>query len=188
MIIVRRLSDNTKEYFDRYYAIVDEMSKLMHEVQISDSISEMFILQMIPHHNGAIQMSENILEYTTDTQVEQLAKDIIEMQSKEINMMQEMLNDAKMTKNCERDVNLYQREFLNILDTMVKKMNNISTTNNLNADFLSGMIPHHEAAINMSKNLLKYDITPKLKALAENIVTTQSAQLQQMITLLRRFT
>lgn len=185
MNIVQKLSDNTKEYIDNFYKILDEMSENMKAVTPSSSISGTFIRQMIPHHEGAIKMSENILNYTTDTSIEELAKTIITEQTKEISQMQYMLEECINKTNSELDVNLYMREFNTIFENMIKRMNNSSSTNNLNVDFLTEMIPHHEGAIAMSKNVLKYDLCPELKKLAENIVVGQSSQLSLMQNLLR---
>ena len=185
MNFVQKLSDNTKEYIDTFYKILDEMSNKMKEVEPSSSISSTFIQQMIPHHEAAIKMSENILKYTTDTAIENLAKNIISDQTKDIENMKKMLEECSNCENNDVDVNLYQREFLAIFDTMIRKMNGAPTTNNLNVDFLSEMIPHHEGAINMSKNVLKFEICGSLKTLAENIVINQSNQLQLMQNLLR---
>ncbi len=185
MNLVQKLSDNTKEYIDTFYKILDEMSNKMKEVEPSSSISATFIQQMIPHHEAAIKMSENILKYTTDTAIENLAKNIIADQTKDIEKMKDMLDACAECENSTVDINLYQREFLVIFDTMIRKMNGAPTTNNLNIDFLSEMIPHHEGAINMSKNLLKFEICSDLKLLAENIVLNQTNQLQLMQNLLR---
>lgn len=185
MNLVQKLSDNTKEYIDNFYKIFDEMSTKMKEVEPSSSISATFIQQMIPHHEAAIKMSENILQYTTDTAIENLAKNIIADQTKDIEKMKNMLDECSACDNSDVDVNLYMREFSAIFDTMIRKMNAAPTTNNLNVDFLSEMIPHHEGAINMSKNVLKFEICDQLKSLAESIVLNQTAQLQLMQNLLR---
>ena len=155
MNIVQKLSDNTKEYIDNFYKILDEMTENMRAVSPNASISDTFIRQMIPHHEAAIKMSENILNFTTDTAIEELAKNIITDQTKEISKMQYMLEDCSAITNSEVDINLYMREYNVIFDNMIKKMNNSSSTNNLNANFLTEMIPHHESTINMAKNVLK---------------------------------
>ena len=59
------LSNVTKEYLDRFYCILDEMIKGMSCAELTDSISHNFIVQMIPHHKAAIDMSLSILKYTT---------------------------------------------------------------------------------------------------------------------------
>lgn len=184
-MIVRKLSDNTKQYVDNYFQIIDDMSKNMEQVAATDSISQMFIQQMIPHHEAAVLMSQNILNFTTDTDIEALAKNIIDEQSKHINQMQNMLEACSACKNCERDVALYQRTFMQILQNMMNAMNNTPVGNHLNVAFLSEMIPHHEGAIQMSKNVLQFEICPQLKELSEKTIVSQTTQLQQMKKLLR---
>lgn len=57
-----RLSNVTKNYLSAFNCILDEMIQRMTEAEQSDSISHNFIVQMIPHHRAAIEMSENILK------------------------------------------------------------------------------------------------------------------------------
>jgi uncharacterized protein (DUF305 family) len=51
----------------------------------------MWMLMMIEHHEGAIEMSEQVLRTTEDPQVRALAEDIIESQTEEIAIMRRML-------------------------------------------------------------------------------------------------
>lgn len=52
---------------------------------------EAFLENMIVHHQSAIDMAEVLLESTKRPELEQLAKDIISAQTKEIEMMQDWL-------------------------------------------------------------------------------------------------
>ncbi|MBP9702905.1 DUF305 domain-containing protein [Candidatus Woesebacteria bacterium] len=47
-------------------------------------------------------------------------------------------------------------------------------------DFITGMIEHHDGAIAMSKNVLTKSKRPELKQLAQNIITAQSSEIDQM--------
>ena len=47
-------------------------------------------------------------------------------------------------------------------------------------DFLKGMIPHHQGAIDMSEELIKKTKDPELKAFAEKIIKDQKAEIKQM--------
>ena len=72
-----RLSNVTKDYLTVYHCILDEMITGMTGAEDPDSISYDFITQMIPHHRAAIEMSHNILKYTTNIPLQDLAEGII---------------------------------------------------------------------------------------------------------------
>lgn len=81
----------------------------------------------------------------------------------------------------------YLSEQKSEMNTMMEDMKNIKHTGDPAIDFLYGMIPHHKAAIEMSESLLKYGgEKAEIKKIAENIITNQSKEIEQMEDMIKR--
>ena len=75
----------------------------------------------------------------------------------------------------------YLDEDNKLMDTMMNEMEEIPHTGDVSIDFLYGMIPHHEAAVSMSENYLKYGgENSELKQIAENIINVQTSEISEM--------
>lgn len=93
----------------------------------------------------------------------------------------------KEKPSSKADSEKYLEEYNKVKDKMFKEMQGVEITNNVDANFLQEMIYHHEGAIGMAKDILKYTKDPELRKLAENIVTTQSKGVEEMTALLKKF-
>lgn len=60
------------------------------------------------------------------------------------------------------------------------KAMDIAFTGNTDSDFVKGMIPHHEGAVDMAKVVLAFGKDPEIRALAEAIVKAQENEIAQM--------
>lgn len=181
----QQLSNVAKDYFACFYHILDEMVRDMRGAELTDSISHNFIVQMIPHHRAAIEMSRNILRYTTLVPLQNIASNIIDEQTKSIADMENALSCCGRLSSTEQELCLYQRRFQHITQTMFADMGNACTTNHLNASFMREMIPHHRGAIQMSENALCFPLCPELIPIINSIVVSQRAGIRKMEHLLR---
>jgi uncharacterized protein (DUF305 family) len=57
---------------------------------------------------------------------------------------------------------------------------NITFTGNADADFVRGMIPHHQGAIDMAKTVIAFGKDPEVKKLAEDFVRVQESEIALM--------
>ncbi|AGB70195.1 MULTISPECIES: CopM family metallochaperone [Rhizobium] len=71
------------------------------------------------------------------------------------------------------------KAFTDAMGKMHKDMM-IHYSGDADADFVRGMIPHHQGAIDMAKIELKYGKDPELRKMAEGIITAQEAEIKEM--------
>ncbi len=70
-----------------------DMSSMMHDMNASlqgktgDAFDKEFLIQMVVHHEGAVDMAKKVLEVSKRPELIKLANDIISAQAKEIEMM-----------------------------------------------------------------------------------------------------
>lgn len=191
-------------YLTCFDKILQDMIRGMTRPRPRGSISGLFIRQMIPHHEAAIRMSENLLKYT-DIPVQKpgcncnaltpyekevviplnkIARNIIEEQTKSIDNMKEAFFCCSEHENNRQDMRRYMNTFYAITRTMFTEMRRAPRTERIPCDFMREMIPHHEGAIKMSENALRFPICPQLIPILDAIIISQKEGVRQMKKLL----
>ena len=139
----------------------------------------MFASMMIPHHSQTVTMSEFALENTTTPEILSLATAIRDAQAPEIKQMQNWLDqsDYSGTHAGHMDMGgMLSDEELAELST--------ATGSTFDRLFLQGMIAHHEGAIDML-SMIKNSTNSEVKKLYDDILTSQSAEIEAMKALLK---
>lgn len=130
---------------------------------------ETFIVNMIPHHQEAIDSSLVVIANTSNLKVKNLAQAVVDAQSKEITQMQGWLQSR------------YPHDALqSIYEPMMADLTHLSGTE-LDKAYLEGMIEHHQGAIQMANDVLMLaQRRPEVDQLATDIKTTQTAEITEM--------
>lgn len=66
------------------------------------------------------------------------------------------------------------------INAKMHKGMDITFTGNSDVDFVRGMIPHHQGAIDMAKTVLAFGKDPEVRKLAEEIVKAQEGEINLM--------
>ena len=145
----------------------------------------MFSQMMIPHHEQAIEMSDIALDPTVGASnaVKELAARIKAAQDPEITKMKTFLTTWKerLTPDSSMDHSDMMSGMLSADD--IKKLSSLRGPE-FDRAWMTGMIEHHEGAIEMAKDVLKDGKDTAVKALAQLITTAQDSEILEMKKLL----
>ena len=137
-----------------YLSMMDTMMVKMDDVPMISSPESDFRWQMIPHHEGAIAMAKYEIGHGKDFTMIQLAKSILAEQNIDILQMKIWLKNRRAT--AERVPIDYGRSMNQAMLVMMDNMTSNDVLKYPDHAFARVMIPHHQAAIDMAKVILKY--------------------------------
>jgi len=139
-----------------------------------------FLQNMIPHHTHAIRMSQVARNQATSPQVKDLAARIEAAQDPQIQQMRELLTawgaPAPIGPGGPGPMG----------GRGPGPMPGMMTGVAFDQMFLQMMIVHHQGAIDMSQTELTHGSNPAARELAQRIITTQQAEINEMQTMLQQ--
>ena len=142
----------------------------------------MFLQMMIPHHEQAVVMSDLALSTSKNADVLKLAKQIRDAQAPEIIKMQGWLSDAGLNEDPGHSMGGGMGGMLS--DSEISTLKE-STGKAFDKLFLTGMIAHHEGAINMAM-MIENSSNSDISNLGKEIVKSQAAEIELMKQLLKK--
>lgn len=161
--------------------IMDQMMEDMELKEKTGSSSLAFLTGMIPHHESAIEMSEEYLKYAPeDARFRQLAEDIITAQTAEIEQMKNMMEDIKGGYQAD---GTKEEAYLKEYDEMMEGHHSghaSSDTEDLDTAFAEGMIMHHQMAVDMARVIIKYSDNDSVTDYANSVIELQEQEISQM--------
>jgi len=139
----------------------------------------MFAQMMIPHHQQAVDMGTLAETRAKDPKVKELAAQIKSEQAPEILQMKAWLKAAGSEMDMGHDMGMNGM----LTDSEIVTLTN-STGFAFDQLYLTGMIAHHEGAIEMAEMVLDSN-NAEAKALGQSIVKSQTKQISYLKELLK---
>jgi len=157
---------------------------VMRMMGLRQGLDKHFIEQMIPHHEGAIEMAKLAQERSRNPEILTLAEAIIQSQSQEINQMQVWYKswygvEVPVDSNAGMGMG---RGMMHggMMGGKTADIESLKNAVNFDNAFLQEMIPHHQMAVMMAQMLLSGTNRPEMKQLGEDIITAQEKEITQM--------
>lgn len=158
---------------------------------MANNLNQHFIEQMIPHHEGAIEMAKLAQERSKRSEILKLADTIIQTQSKEIIQMQVWYKNWYGTEvPVNPTVGMGMGRGMmhgGMMGGQTADIESLKNTTNFDDAFLQEMIPHHQMAVMMAQMLLSGTNRPEMKQLAQDIIKAQEMEINQMRSWLREW-
>jgi uncharacterized protein (DUF305 family) len=135
-----------------------------------------FITDMTAHHQGAVEMAEVAQKRAEHPEVRQLADNIISAQKGEMSVMDTIGRDMHaMSMHAGGHMGMSQSQMGLDMD-----MPMLRRAKPFDRAFIDMMVPHHQGAIAMAKQLLKKGEQPALRKMANDIISAQTDEIAQM--------
>jgi uncharacterized protein (DUF305 family) len=135
-----------------------------------------FIDAMVPHHQGAIAMAEVALKNAEHEEIIQLSRNIVSSQQAEIEDLKSIKQEEFGTSNVPMEMSPKQMRGMG----MMMDPQQLANQKPFDEAFIDAMIPHHRSAIEMAQVALENSDNPKIKELAQNIISAQQREIEQM--------
>ena len=154
----------------------------------AQEIDRTFISAMVVHHAAAVEMAQVEVQRGQRAEVKQLALQIISAQEGEIRQLQQIAqHDFNFTPSTTLPTTPQQGVLMGepILMDFPRQISDLKSTSDPDTMFLQMMIPHHAMAIVQADTQMTYGSDPRLKAISQNIISSQSRQIGEMEDLLQ---
>lgn len=160
--------------------VMERMMESMHQVEMTGNMDYDLISMLKLHHQGAIDMSKLEIKLGTEPKQKQIARNIINKQAKEIQMLDVLLGQADKTKNYEpsnKETGLGKDMHENMMQMMNMEAVSPGTPDH---EFTSVMIKHHKDGIDMGRIIVKYSRTERFKAMAKKMIDDQTKEITEL--------
>lgn len=150
---------------------------------VMTNMDKHFIEEMIPHHEGAIEMAELALKQSKRPEIKTLSENIIKSQKEEIRLMKSWYKDwfgTDVLEEQEQTMGMGRGMMHGGMMGDKADTDSLKNANDFDKAFIEEMIPHHQMAIMMANMLAQGTNRQEMKTLAQNIIDAQTSEINDM--------
>lgn len=153
------------------------------ESGMMSNIDKHFIEEMIPHHEGAIEMAQLAKKQATNPEIKTLADSIIKSQSEEITQMKNWYKDwygVEIPVEDDKHMGMGRGMMRGGMMGNTTDTDSLKNAENFDKSFIEEMIPHHQMAVMMANMLAQGTKREEMKTLSQNIIDAQTKEINDM--------
>lgn len=143
-----------------------------------NQVDVQFLIEMIHHHEQAIEMAELVPDRSDREELLDLAAAVEDVQRAEIEQMEDWLREAGVDPEVHADHDHDDMEGM-LSDEEMAELEAM-TGHEFDVAFVEGMIYHHEGAIEMTELVFEYAGDDRVVELAGEVVEVQEAEIDEM--------
>jgi len=156
----------------------------------SASLDQQYIDMMVPHHESAVAMAELATERSQRSELQEYAAAVIAAQSTEIAQLRSWRMEwfgseetppmSAMPMLPGMSMDMPGHDMHGATMDMEQDIRDLENASDFDREFLEAMIVHHEMAVEASEIVVAGEVRAEIKALAEDVIADQRAEIQQM--------
>lgn len=172
---------------------MSKMMQKMKSMKMSGNADHDFAMMMAEHHQGSIDAAEIVSKSGKDAKIKTIAKKILDIQLQEQKQLRahkpsgddhsaHARKESAKVKNESSDAHAsgFSSDIKQTMSEMETSMNSMKMSGNIDHDFATMMIPHHQSAIDMSESILKHGKDQEIKSIAEKIKSDSQKEITEL--------
>ena len=154
------------------------------------SLDQQYIDMMVPHHESAVAMAELATERSQRAELQEYAAAVIAAQSIEIAQLRSWRKEwfgsegtppmSEMPMLPGMSAGMPGHDMSGGTMDMEQDIRDLEGASDFDRAFLEAMIVHHAMAVEASEIAVAGEVRAEIKALAEDVIADQRAEIQQM--------
>lgn len=163
---------------NEFMTIMHNMNAQMDAMEMTGDADHDFAMMMTMHHQGAIDMSNKVIEKGNDATIKSMAQMIIDKETAEKNQLTTWLENHTPEPNAEGQA--FNQEMMAVMEKMKNWKDIQVLTGDADNDFSELMIVHHQQAIDNASGLLHHGNDEQMMEMARAMIEDQNKEITDL--------